>query len=139
MSSSISLTTNFNLPGGAVLDLSRPDFNDDLLECRFAIVLRANGANGNARICAWDMAIRDPASPVNSGLSDKVARQASPNLALNIEDVTRYVVLTQRSVANAYSDLFAAWKAGGSGSTRQTAFKAALLSAGHVDATLTGT
>jgi hypothetical protein len=139
MSSSISLTTNFNLPGGAVLDLSRPDFNDDLLECKFSVVLRANGANGSARICAWDMTIRDPASPVNGGLSDKVARNATPNLALNIEDVNRYFVFTQRSVANAYSDLFAAWKSSGTGATRQAAFKAALLSAGHIDATLTGT
>jgi hypothetical protein len=136
MSSQINLGTTFNLGNGAVLDISRPDFNDDLLECKFSVALRTNNAQGNSLICAWDMAVRDSASPVDTGQSDKVARQLSPVLALNIDDRDRYVVLTKRTLATAYTDLFALWKSSGTGAGRQTAFKNALLSAGHIDATL---
>ncbi len=131
MSSTITLTTQITIPNAVKMDISRPDFNDDLTECKFTVTLNA-GASTGTRVCSWNMTIRD-------GISDMVARQSSPAVGLNVEDSTRYVILSTRTTATGYTDLIAAWRTNGTSVNRQAAFKALLLSAGHVDSTLTGT
>lgn len=131
MSQTIDLTTPFSIPNATKLEISRPLFDDDSGECSFSVTLRTNNVTA-AKICSWCMIIKD-------GTSDKVARQASPTVGLNVEDRDRWVILTTRTTATGYTDLVNAWKTGNNSNNRQSAFKALLLSAGHIDSTLTGT
>ena len=131
MSSLINLNSNFNPPVPSRLEFSRPDFNDEVSECYFSVMLRSNGAT-NAKYCAWSMIIRN-------GTSDKAARQSSPAAGLNIEDIDRHIIRTTRSTPTGYTDLLALWSAGGNQNGRQTAFVNGLYSGGHMDSTLAGT
>lgn len=125
----LDLTTQVTIPNGQKLDFSRPDFNDDLSECKFSVTLRTGTTQ--AQICRWDMTIRD-------GISDMAARQTVAAVGLNVEDTTRWIIQTTRTTATGYTDLLNAWRAANTSATRKAAFKATLLSAGHIDATLTG-
>lgn len=127
----IDLTIPFAIPNATKLEIGRPDFDDDTGACLFRLTLKTNNVS-SARICAWDMILRD-------GTSHRVQRQASPAVGLNIEDTQRYVIIDTRSTPTGYTDAVNAWRSSGTANNRQAAFKAHLLSAGHIDASLTGT
>jgi hypothetical protein len=127
----IDLTTPFVLQNGTKIDISQPDFRDDTSECKYVLYLRTSNA-ANAQICQWDMIIRN-------GQSIRADRQVSPAVGLVINDLDRYIVLSFRDTPTGYTDAINAWKAGNAGSSRQSAFKSHLLSAGHIGPSLTGT
>ena len=132
----INLTTNFNLPGGARLVVDRPSgakmFDEDAEILRVAVELRLAAAT-NALIVAVLLEITNVES-------DKIARQATPAVGLNIDDRDRYFVRTKRATPTGYTDAMNAWKAGATPAARKSALEAHMLAAGHIDATsLAGT
>lgn len=145
MAATIDFTTPLSLPNGTKLDIvwtgSGPNGpygpNDDLSEFRFTVTLRTNNAT-QARICTREMLIKD-------GISTQLQRQTTPAVSLAIEDAERYFVhtashdLPTRSTPTGYTDLMNAWRGGSNAGNRNSALKAHLLSAAHIDSSLTGT
>jgi hypothetical protein len=123
----LDLAAVIAIPNGTKLDFTRPDFNDELSECKFSVTLRTGVTQ--ARVCSWDMTIKD-------GESDAAAKQASPAVGLNIEDLTRWIALSVRATPTGFTDLFNLWRAGNTPGARKTAFKSGLFSGGHLDASL---
>lgn len=124
----LALTVNFNLPGGTRLVYGKFDFDDDNEILTYPLQIRTSGTT-DCLICQTTMVIRN-------GISTAVARQASPAVGLNIEDIQRYLVLSTRSTPTGYTDAKTADRAAANNkAARRLANETHQSTAGHVDAT----
>lgn len=128
----ITLTTPFAIPNGTRLEISKPLFDDDTQVCVYSVRLLTPNAT-NAQVVTWQQLV------ITNVTSDRIERQGSPAAGLVIEDPRRYFIQSSRATAGAYTNAVNVWRAEATPAARKTAWEAHLLSAGHIDATLTGT
>jgi hypothetical protein len=131
----ISLTTNYNIPGGARLEFpSIGNFDDDQETWTVKVELRTSSPNGRRLICATTLQIRN-------GVCHQLERKipGAPEASLNIDDVNYYFAVTSRTVATGYTDAKAAERAAANTpSARRAALEAFLFTAGHIGSSLAG-
>lgn len=128
----ITLTTPFVLQNGTRLVFGKFDFNDETQVMTVPMELRTPPAT-DAPVARYVLTI-------TNGTCSLLSRQASPAVGLGIDDPTRYIVQSTRTVATGYTDAMTAWRgATNTSSGRKTAMEAHMLSAGHIDSSLTGT
>lgn len=121
-----ALTTNFNLPGGSKFIFGKFDFDEDAGTLTYPVELRTSGAT-DCLVFRTTMVIRD-------GISTTLARQPTPPVGLNIEDIQRYLILGTRSTPTGFTDAFTAMRAAGNTKVlRRLANEAHQFSAGHID------
>jgi hypothetical protein len=128
----ITLTTSFTIPNGTRLEISKPVFDDDASVCVYSVRLLTPLAT-NAAVTTWQQMV------ITNTSSDKIERQMNPPVGLVIEDPRRYFVQSSRATGTGYTDAVNAWRGQTTANARKTAWEAHLLSAGHIDASLTGT
>jgi hypothetical protein len=128
----ITLTTAFTVPNGTRLVFGKFDFNDDTSTMTVPMELKTPPAT-DATVARYVLTI-------TNGTCSLLTRQASPTVGLGLDDPTRWITHSTRTVATGYTDAITAFRgAANNANARRTAMEAHMLSAGHIDSTLTGT
>jgi len=128
----ITLTTPVAIPQGTRLLIGFPQIDESNSYMVVPVALLTPAAS-NREVCRANIQLAD-------GVSQMVARQASPPVGLALDNPDNYFVITTRATPTAFTDAMAVLRAANNTpAARRLALEAHMLSAGHIDATLTGT
>lgn len=125
----LNLTTPIPLPNGTRLSVASINVDDDNSIMSLTFQLRSPNAS--------DLIVSQRVVQIRNGLSDKIAKGSMP--VGSGYDSALVVSVSAVSTPTGYTDAINAWRAQASANTRKAALETLGLSAGWIDATLTGT